>query len=376
MTRRLPTHLPTLDGWRAVAVLLVIWHHMMAGLFPNEADYWANPARFGAFGVDVFFGISGLLITSRLLEEQKLRGSISLSSFYIRRVFRILPPAYLLVVVTALCGLTAGLLDTLGSLFFFRNYLPVGVVARATEHLWSLAVEEHFYLLWPPALVFFFLKRGPRAVAWTAILFALWRIGWSEFQQENGITPTVLPHFRTDLRLDALLWACVAAFLLHDDRIREKLQRYINGRTIMIGIGAIVLCVVLYSPLTGIWLAMLIPLVLAGSVLNPGSLVGRILEMRPFVWIGRMSYSLYLWQQIFLPPAWDGPVAIWRMLPWNLMGLLLCACASYYLLERPLTKWGHRLARKAESTTTPSTASARRQDSICVTSAVAGQELP
>ncbi|MEO8028597.1 MAG: acyltransferase [Bryobacteraceae bacterium] len=345
MARPLPNYLPTLDGWRAVAVLLVIWHHMMAGLIPGEAEYWAHPARWGAFGVDIFFGISGLLITSRLLAECRQNGAISLRAFYIRRAFRILPPAYLLIGVTAFCGLTAGPLDVLGSLFFFRNYLPVGVGARETQHLWSLAVEEHFYFLWPAALVFFYLKRGPRAVAWTAVGFALWRIAWLSYQQESGITPTILPHFRTDLRLDALLWGCAVAFVLEDEELRAKLERFVGGRGLWVGVAAMVLCIVIYSHLTGIYLAILIPLVLSGTVLRPESVLGRFLEIPAIAWVGRMSYSLYLWQQIFLPAAWEGPVSGWRVAPWNLFCILACASASYYLVERPLSNWGRRLSR-------------------------------
>src|ERR1700740_2658400 len=100
--------IPTLDGWRAVAILSVIWHHAMKFFFTNEDSYYSTAARFGAFGVDVFFGLSGVLITALLLTEWHEVGSVTLKAFYTRRVFRIFPVYLLFLGVVAMVSLMPG----------------------------------------------------------------------------------------------------------------------------------------------------------------------------------------------------------------------------------------------------------------------------
>ncbi len=122
----LSTRLPTLDGWRAIAIGLVIWHHAALSTYSNEALYYrVSYSRLGSFGVDIFFGLSGLLITTLLLEEREQTGMISLRGFYLRRVFRILPPALFFVLVIASLGLVRLPLELTSCAFFFRNYLPI-----------------------------------------------------------------------------------------------------------------------------------------------------------------------------------------------------------------------------------------------------------
>lgn len=154
-------YLPTLDGWRAAAIIAVLLDHTLEYSPLRCYPKLMNFAHTGPNGVSLFFAISGFLICSRLLEEEGAFGRISLRGFYIRRACRILPPAlfYLIVIaVLSVCGLivvSPG--EWFGSAFFFRNYLPGDWISRGwggyTVHYWSLAVEEHFYLLWPAALV-------------------------------------------------------------------------------------------------------------------------------------------------------------------------------------------------------------------------------
>ena len=144
-------YLPTLDGWRAIAILMIIVVHSASAVFApgagSENAFWFAVTRYGAKGVDVFFGISGFLICSRLLEEHEAHGTISLKGFYIRRALRILPPyaVYLvaLVMLTALGAVTLGRGELLTSIFFSRNFFtaPSDAAAWFTGHLWSLAVE-------------------------------------------------------------------------------------------------------------------------------------------------------------------------------------------------------------------------------------------
>jgi peptidoglycan/LPS O-acetylase OafA/YrhL len=148
-------YLPTLDGWRAIAIVAVLLDHTVEysglGHYPKLVSF----THTGPNGVSLFFAISGFLICSRLLEEKRAFGQISLRGFYIRRACRILPPAmfYLLVIgALSLCGLiivSPG--EWWSSALFFRNYLPGDRISRGwggyTIHYWSLAVEETFLFL-------------------------------------------------------------------------------------------------------------------------------------------------------------------------------------------------------------------------------------
>ncbi len=145
-------YLPTLDGWRAIAIVAVLLDHAVAYSPLGQVPWLYRLSRTGPNGVSLFFAISGFLICSRLLEEQRAFGRISLQGFYIRRACRILPPAmfYLAVIgVLALCGIVVVTgAEWWSCVFFFRNYLPASWIGQGwggyTVHYWSLAVEEHF----------------------------------------------------------------------------------------------------------------------------------------------------------------------------------------------------------------------------------------
>ena len=337
--------IPTLDGWRALAIGAVMVHHASMGLYSQEAAYWSQSRTLaGAFGVDIFFGLSGFLITTLLLQEWDRSGSVSLGSFYIRRAFRILPPYLLLLVALTAAGSWRSRQEALGCIFFFRNYVGETLVSRSTQHLWSLAVEEHFYLIWPGLLVLAGRRRGKNVAVCLALAVGVWRM--IESQAGLGWFVQVPPHFRTDLRLDALLWGGVTAFVWTSKQERLRFARQMNfGVWLAVAALSAGIATVFYSMATSVILAVLIPLVLAGTAAHPEWLAGRILEWAPLRWVGRISYSLYLWQQEFLVPAWDHPAHWWQMLPWNVVLIFAAAALSYYLVERPLLAWGRRLAR-------------------------------
>src|SRR5262249_22149765 len=145
-------HLPTVDGWRAVAILLVLAYHSSLSLNAHSRLF-----GYGRMGVDLFFAISGFLITYRLITEYQSSGRIALKNFYIRRVFRILPPAFLYLSVIALLTMFGVLrvrsTGILAAVFFLTNYVNPAISDFSfVAHFWSLSVEEHFYLLWPGAL--------------------------------------------------------------------------------------------------------------------------------------------------------------------------------------------------------------------------------
>src|SRR5579863_595725 len=171
-----PHHLPTLDGWRAVAIAMVLFCHAR---LPH--GFLAPFSMYGALGVDLFFAISGFIITYRLLDEHRLTGTISLRAFYTRRAFRILPAALAFLACISVLGLAWHVIpldksQIAASLFFFRNYYSSPVAQSwYTGHFWSLSVEEHFYLLWPGLLVWAGVRRIPWLAASLAIGVALWR---------------------------------------------------------------------------------------------------------------------------------------------------------------------------------------------------------
>jgi len=345
-------YLPTLDGWRAIAISLVLTDHAFNSyLCGVNNTQWCNALMVGQTGVNLFFGISGFLITSRLLRERDLTGTVSLRAFYVRRAFRILPAAlvYLaFVTVLALFGLL--LLSTrelYGSLFFYRNYLGPQA-GFYTNHFWSLSVEEHFYILWPSLLVALCLFVPRRAAAYTlglALAIAAWR--QVAIVLSVASTGTLNRNFntRTDVRLDALLLGASAALALWSS---PRLRRFVES----VGLGWWCCLVVVYVCVAGhfglrptVWEGALVPMLLVWTVSHPSSVVGRALELPALRWIGRVSYSLYLWQQFFFPP-WT-IAAPWPWLqrwPLAIPGALACAAASYYLIERPMTRVGHRLA--------------------------------
>jgi len=319
------------------------------GAFANDRLYALS--RYGAMGVDVFFGISGFLICSRLIEEHRARGRINLKGFYIRRFFRILPPYFALLAALALLSavgvfaISGG--ELLSSVLFLRNYFaPAAPGGWYTGHLWSLAVEEHFYLLWPGLLVLWGVRRARWGCAALSLLLAAWRV--AEFRLEIGETliPGLGFYTRTDIRLDALLWGCWFALMASDPHTRERLTRLLSVPVWLGALGALVAVLAVQPPLAMLWQSLLIPCLVIGTVLRPASMIGRVLEMSGMRWIGRMSYSLYLWQQLWLvgdavestlPFGLQAP-------PLNIVLVFACAAVSYYGIERPMIKAGHRLA--------------------------------
>ena len=337
-----PSRFPVLDGWRAIAISLVLWHHLTFGFYGAENAYYSQSAsQLGAFGVDIFFGLSGLLITALLLREHRRKGSISLAGFYTRRAFRILPPCFAFLLVASLLGLLHSPWELASCVAFFRNYLPVSLGGFYTGHLWSLAVEEHFYLLWPAALVWLVARNArAQAVACLSIFFGLWRIVDAQTGATARWLGQVSPHFRSDLRADALLWGCFVAFLLAPEGATEKVRKTLSAPVTAFLAAAALGCVILYSLLSGLWLAMLIPIVIAGTMLHPEWAFCRVLELAPVRFLGRISYSLYLWQELFLTPGWTLRLGLPQQWPWNLLATFAAATASYYLIEKPCIRLG------------------------------------
>ena len=349
-------YLPTLDGWRAVAIVMVLMNHDNIHHFAGFSNVWFHVN--GGIGVELFFALSGILICTRLLAEERARGSISLRSFYIRRVFRIQPVALVYLGVLTLLMLT-GVLDrgfggVVFALLLVRNYLPMHPIPVDwyTGHFWSLAVEEHFYLLLPAILVTFRKYRLHFLLGLTTLVrvwagfvhrFPRLQFGWD-------------PVFHTDLAILGILIAATMAVLLADPRIFNLSKKWLKPVPILLL--AMVICyasTVRFNSLTALAKNCILPILVISSTLHPTSLVGRILELRPIRFLGRISYSIYIWQSLFFVHNWliPQPHSVlltkiqesWMRYP----VLAIVVLASYYLLEKPLIRIGHKLAKSADS---------------------------
>src|ERR1700730_1931620 len=343
-------YIPTLDGWRAIAVLAVVFHHDWVdslGRFNTKLLY-----SYGWYGVDIFFAISGLLICSRLLEEERMRGRIELRKFYIRRAFRILPPAMTYLVVLGALGL-ASLISVspkewLAAFFFCRN-IPqlseiIGHHAWYTGHFWSLAVEEHFYLIFPGILVIIPKRYRLAGMTGMALLVAAWRVYVVHVKgQYSG-------YFRTDMRLDELWVPAIFAILMTMDGARRCLEKIAPFSPIIIAAMIYLLVSTGFRGSAALVGSVGMPLILVGTVLRPSGLLGRLLETRPLRWVGKVSYSIYLWQELFFAGHFLGSFgmsSLFAYWPVRCACLLACASTSYYLIEKTLIKIGQRLTASA-----------------------------
>jgi peptidoglycan/LPS O-acetylase OafA/YrhL len=351
MSERLP-YVPALDGLRGVAVIAVLLHHGQVS--------WA---RGGFLGVDVFFVLSGYLITTLLVREQASTGRIELRAFWSRRARRLLPA--LLAVVTAVAAYAAWLApsaslgrlrgDALATLGYVANwrfiaagdsYFDQFTAPSPLRHMWSLAIEEQWYAVWPLVVVGLLVKLRVTATEAFA-LTVLTATGSALLTVQLGAaTDPVRVYYGTDTRAQALLVGGALAFALaaRSDRAAEALA----GRGARLGgvVGLLTLAVLLILADGGSrWLYQggltVAALAAAGVVvgaLAAGGPVSRLLALEPLRLIGVVSYGGYLWHwpiYVLLTPDRLG-VSGAALLAVRLVTTLAVAAASYRLIERPI----------------------------------------
>jgi peptidoglycan/LPS O-acetylase OafA/YrhL len=328
-------------------------HSRVSCTVPFLGPLLQSLSNFGGIGVEVFFGISGLLICSRLLEEESRCGRISAKGFYARRFFRILPAALFYLLVLAILAtfqvIPLSTMDWFGSLFFFRNYLMLLEYLHHsplamhwyTGHFWSLSMEEHFYLVLP-AILICFKRMRLWVLGGLALAVALWRSISAHLIHSNYQFT-----FRTDTHVDALLIPAMIALALYPFMRNRAVKRYIPAWSFPLFIGMEICLLTVRIPFSFTLRAVLIPLLILSTALHPDAIPGSILESKPVRWIGWISYSLYLWQQLFFGANFVGSppgIAALREWPTNLVVLMLCATFSYYFVEKPFVRLGHKLA--------------------------------
>ena len=299
--------------------------------------------------MQLFFALSGLLICTRLLREEKRFGYISLRSFYTRRLFRIQPAAltYLgVIVLLMLLGrLERDWAGIAGALLMVRNFFPTSGGVWETKHFWSLAAEEHFYILLPGFLV---LCRRYRMAILSALvlLFEVWYLAVFYHPRLQGFT--MLIYLRTDMVMGGILLGCVFALALTKPKLLALMKAWLYPWVALLYTSFVFALVQMHgSRANHPLLISVYPVLLAATLLHPESLTSRVLEWAPLRFVGRISFSLYLWQQLFFNPyvaPVPGSLRSHTLLCW--CAVFVCATASYYLIETPLVRRGHRIAKR------------------------------
>jgi peptidoglycan/LPS O-acetylase OafA/YrhL len=326
--------IPSLDGLRAFSVLAVILGHTQSTLLdrvPFNAAF-----RDGGKGVAIFFVISGFLITHLLLKELHRDEKINLTRFYLRRTFRIFPPFYGFLLVVAVLA------------FFHRvHFNPTTMLIAGTytwnyirtphtwvfAHCWSLTLEEQFYLLWPLCMTLFSRRTNLAIASGVILLSPLSRV----------VTYYAWPYMRENLdmmlhtHLDTIMTGCLLALII-DLKIWQKMIRVALSPIAPILSIAFLLTADtaakqrfrgMYLMTIGITLENIaIAALLLYVVFRHESPLGRLLNLRPIRHFGMISYSLYLYQQLF-----TGPYT--RQFPLNILFIVAAAELSYLFVEKP-----------------------------------------
>jgi peptidoglycan/LPS O-acetylase OafA/YrhL len=356
----LPSHLRGIDGLRAIAVALVVLFHVVPGALPG-----------GGLGVDIFFVLSGFLITGLLVDERARAGRIRFGAFWARRARRLLPALVILLLVCTSAALAVGgdLLvgigrQVLGAATFSSNWLAIangssyfaGTTPELFRNLWSLAVEEQFYLVWPFVVLAVILVKW-RWVRFGILLVAAVASACAMFLLYTpGVDPTRV-YYGTDthsfgLALGAALAVATAGMARHPlewPRWSRRLFPSVGA----VAVGALVAIAILLptdAPLTfrgGLQaVALLSALAVLGAVV-PGSLLGTVLDVLPLRWVGVRSYGIYLWHWPVLllvtaaAPRWqDSPLTSWLIGSVTVAVTVVLAALSYRFVERPIRRLG------------------------------------
>jgi peptidoglycan/LPS O-acetylase OafA/YrhL len=350
------TRVDGIDGLRTFAVMLVIVYHFEPAMVPG-----------GSIGVDIFYTISGFVITRLLIAEYVRTGDIGLRQFYRRRWLRLVPALLVLCAVTALLslapvqsfrnGVTASLLAAASLVNIVRAAQP-GAYSGETAplgHTWSLGVEEQFYLLWPPVLLALLRRLNARTVLIGTAALALVPVFWRYHLWDAAAAHRIYngPDTRADQLLAGAVLAVLLARLHADDPWRQVLRTWSSRlwmpSVILLGL------IVWQVPITGAsdWnepvytigflvIALLTVVLLTSLELMPRAPLGRVLALMPLAWVGRnLSYGLYLWHYPLMHLLSD--LGVRRMLfPSTLLATFVMASASYFLVEEPCRRLKYR----------------------------------
>jgi peptidoglycan/LPS O-acetylase OafA/YrhL len=354
---------PSLNGLRALSITLVIIYHLdlQTDIFKSLLEiWWCSPfiksfLNSGNLGVNVFFVISGFLITSLLLQEEMNSNAISIKNFYIRRTLRIFPAYYTMLLVYLILQfygyIQISKISWLTAITYTK-YFNGFYLDWYTRHAWSLSVEEHFYIIWP--LIFTIGKNIRKYFTIFLIIIVPVIKIYLNFHPIFWISDYCI-----FTRVDSIAVGCFVAFYI--DRIVKKLEPH---WTKVFCLSAIILFLMWTFPsfanklyLSGIFspirLARMtivnssISLIVVYSVFGPKGIWYRILNLKIINYIGLLSYSLYLWQEVFIfrTTYW------FNLFPLNIFLVLISAVCSYYLIEKPFLKLKSKYSKNSQQRT-------------------------
>lgn len=346
-------HMPGLDGLRAIAVIAVILYHLNIPLFQG-----------GFSGVTVFFVLSGYLITDILIDEWKKNKKIDYLRFMIRR-FRRLAPALLVMIFFVTLWVTFTQhpsfeklrSDLLPSLLYVTNwwyifhevsYFDSFGSASPLTHVWSLAIEEQFYLIWPLLVIlcFRFIKRKRFVVL--GILFGVVLSSWfMAFLYLPGDDPSRV-YYGSDTRAFSLLLGAALAFIWPSQRLSKTLPKHASWVLEIAGITGLTLIIILFMVTSqfdsfhyqgGMLLLSMITTVVVAAFAHPASKLGKWLSVKPITWIGVRSYGIYLWHYPIIilttPIVNTEGINIWRI-ALQIGATLIISALSYHFVETPI----------------------------------------
>jgi peptidoglycan/LPS O-acetylase OafA/YrhL len=356
-------YVPALDGVRAIAVAAVLLYHGGVTWFPG-----------GFLGVDVFFVLSGYLITSLLLAQLRDSGHIQLGRFWLRRARRLLPAAFVVIFV---CLVVAAVFlpddvarvrgDALASIFYVNNWHQVFVDRSyfaaferpsMLQHLWSLAVEEQFYLLWPLALGLCLSRLGRTATVRLTLAGMVASALAMALLFHRGEDPSRV-YFGTDTHASGLLLGALMAFAWPLGRLTGRLTR---GAVIVLdaaaaaAFAAVVLAMASWHDYDsqvyrgGLFAVSAASAVLIAAAAHPASHAGRVLGLAPLRWVGARSYGIYLWHwpvMALTRPELDVDWGRGVLVPLQIAATVGLAAASYRWVEQPVRTGSARRAIKA-----------------------------
>ena len=343
---------PGLDGLRALAVAGVVLYHAGVSWMPG-----------GFLGVDVFFVLSGYLITSLLLAERRRKGRVGFKAFWMRRARRLLPAVLLVVFVCLLAASTIARDDlartrgdALASLLYLTNWHLIAAShsyfnafgrPSLLQHLWSLAVEEQFYLFWPLVLMGSLKLLGRRYTVVLTVLLVLasTALMWGLYDPNQDPSRV---YYGTDTRAATLLVGALLAFAWPLGGFGDEVSR--RAARVLDGVGCAALLAVLalfvrtqdYDPWLyrgGFLLVALCTAVLIAVVVHPASSVGRAMGSEPLRWIGIRSYGIYLWHWPVMMLSRPGIDVPWRgtfVVLAQIAVTVALAALSYRYVEMPV----------------------------------------
>jgi peptidoglycan/LPS O-acetylase OafA/YrhL len=338
-------YLPSLDGLRALSIIMVVGSHVLIG--QNIHNTFLYSIFNGALGVGIFFIISGFIITTLLMKELIYTKDINLKSFYIRRFLRIIPLAYLflfiLIGLNQIFDMRINFSGFILAFLFLKNFVG-SETDPATTHYWSLSVEEQYYLIFP----YLFKKSRKLYLAFgIALIFLIIpAIVWLHFHfLWLNVNPVFSILFMLVYKLPLLLIGSVFSILFF--RYHSSFKKYSNSVYSLLLIITVIIINSDYAAVsrikgflfTNVITGVLIAFLIGINLFENSSAVFKILNNRAVVFVGKLSYSIYVWQQIFtFSIPWAKSSKLLGSVGFNLSALFVVAYLSYNYFEKPFLK--------------------------------------